>query len=67
MSTNKRAVRIPADNCPECLGSETYATMATLTHDDTGTFFSGIEVAYRCRNVQCANSWITAWAMEYVE
>lgn len=66
MQPNKRAIRVAADNCPKCLGSDTCATMATFIHDDTGTYFSGAEVAYRCRNMQCRNSWITSWMMEYV-
>lgn len=66
MEPSKRAIRVAADNCPRCLGSDTYATMATFIHDDTGTFHSCVEVAYRCRNSRCANSWLTSWGMEFV-
>lgn len=66
MEPQKRAVRVAADDCPKCLGSDTYATMASFTHDDTGTYYSSVEVSYRCRDVACANSWLTTWGMEYV-
>lgn len=65
----KRAIRVPADNCPDCNGSDTYATVATFEHgfhpDELFAAPQGIEVSYRCRRNDCRRSWITSWAMEF--
>lgn len=61
-----RSVRVPADNCPKCGGSDTSMTMANFDHAEKGGYLRSVEVAYRCHATRCANSWLTSWAMRYI-
>lgn len=65
MEPVKRAVRLPADNCPECMSESTIFVMASFREPEQGSLVSpSMQVSYRCR--VCSNSWITAWAVERV-
>ena len=61
-----RSIRVPADNCPECLGEQTdileMRAYSRLTYPMYGPNGS-MTVAYGCA---CGNTWQTHWAVEFV-
>jgi hypothetical protein len=64
MEPVKRAVRVPADNCPDCMSDHTLFLMASFndaTPGDGGR--STMQVSYRCWI--CGRSWTTSWEMEH--
>lgn len=65
MEPVKRAARVPADNCPQCMSDHTLFVMASFKDPEPGSMVSpSMQVSYRCW--MCSNSWITSWAMERV-
>lgn len=64
MDRPQRAIRVPADNCPECLGDKTSAREARFYASSAGYPDSPcIRVHYGC---PCGNTWVTAWATEFI-
>lgn len=62
-----RAVRVPADDCPNCDGSDTHT--ASMERYGASTFpeygpLGSMRVRYHCST--CNNTWACMWAVEFV-